>query len=161
MIDIVHENFLEAEDIVRRKSNDKGIDFSNWTKEKSELKYIADMPSFPIYNNFIYWCNFGINIGSEQNKKRPAIIIRTENKSNICTVIPLTSERMDDTMWYHIDLECEKYTALVEQIRTISKIRIINPFRRKGKMISINQNDWEKINIELKRMYQLRKLKEE
>lgn len=159
--DIVHENFLEAEDIVHNKSKDKGIEFSNWTKEKAKLKYNCDIPKFPIYNNFIYWCDFGVNIGSEQNKRRPALIIRTENSSTVCTVVPLTSERMDDKMWYHIDLECEKSTALVEQIRTISKIRVISPFRKKGNMISITKNDWKKIDTELKRLYHLRELKED
>jgi len=75
-------------------------------------------------------------------------------------VIPLTSERINDKLWYHVDLENENSTALVEQLRVVSKIRIVNPYRKEGKLIAITKKDWESINIELKRLYQLRELKE-
>lgn len=67
---------------------------------------------------------------------------------------------MNDKLWYHTDLENENSTALVEQLRVVSKIRIVNPYRKKGKLITITKNDWESINYELKRLYQLRELKE-
>ena len=62
-------------------------------KEKAKLKYNGIIPNFPIYNNFIYWCNLGINIGSEQNKIRPVIIVGSTIKSPIAIIIPLTSKR--------------------------------------------------------------------
>lgn len=42
-----------------------------------------------------------------------------------CTILPLTSERMNDTRWYHIDLENHNSTVLVEQHKNIIKL-IIN-----------------------------------
>ena len=158
MNDKVYVNFEETQHILEKQSDIEGSSFSEWTKEKAKFRYQTALPNFPIYNNFIYWCDFGLNIGSEQNKLRPVIIVRTENKSSICTVIPLTSERINDKLWYHIDLENENSTALVEQLRVISKIRIVNPYRKKGKLIAITKKDWESINSELKRLYQLREL---
>ena len=101
----------------------------------------------------------GINIGSEQNKLRPVIIVRTSLKSTIAIVIPLTSKRLNDKFWYHIDLEELDSTALVEQLRVISKIRIISPFRKKGKMIVIEKLDWSNINKQLQVLYRLKPLK--
>lgn len=155
----IHENILETEKLLQSTNELDVIEYSIWTKEKAKLKYNGNIPNFPIYNNFIYWCNLGINIGSEQNKLRPVIIVRTSLKSTIAIVIPLTSKRLNDKFWYHIDLEELDSTALVEQLRVISKIRIISPFRKKGKMIVIEKLDWSNINKQLQVLYRLKPLK--
>ena len=155
----IHENMQNAENLLQVINTIDTIEFSEWIKEKAKLKYKGNMPIFPIYNKFIYWCNFGINIGSKQNKLRPVIIIRTSKNSSIATIIPLTSKRLKDEFWYHIDLEDIDSTALVEQLRVISKIRIINPFRKKGKLVAISESDWNKINYQLKILYRLKPLK--
>lgn len=110
----IHENMQNTENLLQSINTIDTIEFAEWIKEKTELKYRGNMPIFPIYNNFIYWCNLGINIGSEQNKLRPVIIIRTSKNSSISTIIPLTSKRLNDELWYHIDLEKIDSTALVE-----------------------------------------------
>jgi len=73
----IHENILETEKLLQSTNELDVIEYSIWTKEKAKLKYNGNIPNFPIYNNFIYWCNLGINIGREQNKLRPIIIVRT------------------------------------------------------------------------------------
>lgn len=155
----VHKNMYETEEILESINEMDAVDYSMWTKEKAKLKYNKDIPKIPIYNNFIYWCNLGINIGSEQNKLRPVIIVGTTIKSTIAIIIPLTSKRIKDKFWYHVDLEKIDSTALVEQLRVISKIRIVNPFRQKGKMVIISEIDWEKINQQLQVLYRLKPLK--
>ena len=155
----VHKNMYETEEILESINEMDAVDYSMWTKEKAKLKYNKDIPKFPIYNNFIYWCNLGINIGSEQNKIRPVIIVGSTIKSPIAIIIPLTSKRLKDEFWYHIDLEKLDSTALVEQLRVISKIRIISPFRQKGKMVVISKLDWNKINRQLQVLYRLKPLK--
>jgi len=155
----IHENMQNTENLLQSIDTIDTVEFSEWIKEKTELKYRGNMPIFPIYNNFIYWCNLGINIGSEQNKLRPVIIIRTSKNSSISTIIPLTSKRLNDELWYHIDLEKIDSTALVEQLRVISKIRIINPLRKKGKLVALSESDWNKINYQLKILYRLKPLK--
>ena len=155
----IHENILETEKILQATNGQDTVEYSIWTKQKALLKYNENIPVFPIYNNFIYWCNLGINIGSEQNKLRPVIIVGTTIKSKIAIIIPLTSKRIKDKFWYHVDLEKIDSTALVEQLRVISKIRIVNPFRQKGKMVIISKSDWNKINRQLQVLYRLKPLK--
>ncbi len=131
------------------------MEYAIWTKEKAKIKYQKNILVFPITNNFIYWCNLGINIGSEQNKIRPVIIIRSQANSPICTILPLTTERLNDKKWYHIDLEKNNSTAMIEQVRNISKLRILNPKRTRGLINRITQNDLNNINIALANYYKL------
>lgn len=161
MNDEIHSNIEETENLLQSINNADTIEFSKWTKEKSNLRYNGQMPNFPIYNNFIYWCNLGINVGSEQNKLRPVLILKTSKNSTICTILPLTTKRLNDNFWFHIDLEEIDSTVLVEQLKVVSKLRITEPFRKKGKLTTISQNDWDKINLQLENLYRLRPLKEE
>lgn len=155
----IHNNMTSSESMLQNINNTDSLEFSSWIKEKINLRYNTVFPAFPIYNNFIYWCNLGINIGSEQNKLRPVLILRTYKNSPICTIIPLTSKRLSDKFWFHVDLEKFDSTALMEQIKVVSKLRIIQPFRRKGKLSIISQNDWSKINYQLQNLYKLKPLK--
>lgn len=157
----IHINIKEAENLLNSINNSDTIQFSEWTKEKANLRYNGKLPGFPIYNNFIYLCNLGINIGSEQNKLRPVLILKTSKNSPICTILPLTTKRLEDNFWFHIDLEEINSTILVEQLKVVSKIRITNPYRKRGKLVTISQNDWYKINSQLESLYRLRPLKNE
>lgn len=157
----IHENIKKTENLLQSINNSDSIEFSEWTKEKVHLRYNGQIPNFPIYNNFIYWCNLGINIGSEQNKLRPVLVLKTSKNSPICTIIPLTSKRLHDRFWFHIDLDKVDSTALVEQLKVVSKLRMLKPFRKKGKLITISQNDWNRINSQLEILYRLRPLKNE
>ncbi len=157
----IHNNIEETEKLLNSINTFDAVQFSEWTKEKANIRYNGKLPKFPIYNNFIYWCNLGINIGSEQNKLRPVLILKNFKNSPICTVLPLTTKRVQDEFWFHIDLEGVDSTVLVEQLKVVSKLRIINPYRRKGNLVSISSNDWEKINLQLESLYRLRPLKYE
>lgn len=157
MNDEIIQQFNETKQILGKVENNMALEYATWTKDKAKIKFQNNMPSFPITSNYIYWCNLGINIGSEQNKIRPVIIVKTKMNSTVCTVLPLTSERMDDTRWYHIDLEKQNSTVLIEQLRNISKLRIINPFRSKGNLIKITLVDWNKINDAIQKYYSLTK----
>lgn len=97
----IHENIIETEKILLNINEVDAIEYSIWTKEKekAKLKYNGIIPNFPIYNNFIYWCNLGINIRSEQNKIRPVIIVGSTIKSPIAIIIQLTSKRLKDEFW--------------------------------------------------------------
>ena len=145
----IHNNIEKTEKLLNSINTFDAVQFSEWTKEKANIRYNGKLPKFPIYNNFIYWCNLGINIGSEQNKLRPVLILKNFKNSPICTVLPLTTKRLQDEFWFHIDLEEVDSTVLVEQLKVVSKLRIINPYRRKGSLVSISSNDWEKINLQL------------
>ena len=156
------DNYIEeTKELLNRINTSDAIQFSKWTKEKVNLRYNGKLPIFPIYNNFIYWCSLGINIGSEQNKLRPVLILRSSKNSPICTVLPLTTKRLQDDFWFHIDLEEVDSTVLVEQLKVVSKIRISDPYRKKGNLVTISPNDWNKINSQLESLYRLRPLKDE
>ena len=161
MNDEIHNNIEETEILLNNINNSDAIQFSEWTKEKANLRYNGKLPKFSIYNNFIYWCNLGINIGSEQNKLRPVLILRTSKNSPICTVLPLTTKRLQDGFWFHIDLEEIDSTVLTEQLKVVSKIRITNPYRKKGKLVVITKNDCSKINSQLESLYRIRPIKDE
>ena len=118
----INENIKKTENILQNINNNDSIEFSEWIKEKTNLRYYGQIPKFPIYNNFIYWCNLGINIGSEQNRLRPVIILKTFKDSPICAIIPLTTKRLYDGFWFHIDLSELNCTALVEQLKVESKL---------------------------------------
>lgn len=157
----IQNNMEKISKILNSINNIDAVEFSEWTKEKVKLRYNNQFPKFPIYNNFIYWCNLGINIGSEQNKLRPVLILKTSKNSPICTVLPLTTKRLQDKFNFHIDLEKVDATVLMEQLKVVSKIRIIDPYRKKGNLITITQNDWININSQLENLYRLRPLKNE
>lgn len=159
MDNAIHNNLEETENLLKDINTLDAIEFSEWTKEKAKIRYSGQASKFPIYNNFIYWCNLGINIGSEQNKLRPVLILRTSKTSTICSVLPLTSKRLNDKLRFHVDLEELESTILIEQLKVVSKLRITEPFRRKGKLVTISQKDWSKINLQLESLYRLRPLR--
>lgn len=86
-----------------------------------------------LHRNQIVWVDFGKNnIGCEQNGIRPAIIVQNNvgNKHSTTTiVIPITSQAKAN-LPTHVQLskDCglaKESTALCEQIKVISKERII------------------------------------
>ena len=86
-----------------------------------------------LYRNQIVWVDFGNdNIGCEQNGIRPAIVVQNNigNKHSTTTiVIPITSQAKAN-LPTHVLLskDCglaKESTALCEQIKVISKERII------------------------------------
>ena len=90
---------------------------------------------------------------------RFTIILKTSKTSPICAILPLTTKRLQDKFWFHIDLKEIDSTVLIEQLKVISKIRITDPYRKKGKLVAISQNDWSKINSQLESLYRLKPLK--
>lgn len=155
MNDEINQLLEETKEILNNVKDDLAIEYAKWIKDKAKMKFQKEIPIFPITNNHIYWCDLGINIGSEQNKIRPAIIVRAQTNSPICTILPLTSVRLKDNKWYHIDLEEKNSTAMIEQVRNISKLRVINPQRTKGFINRITLNDLNKINKALGNYYKL------
>lgn len=135
--------------------------FMDWTKTKSELKFNPSTKNFPIIPNCIYWAFMGCNIGSEEGKHRPILVTRTYPDSPTITVLPLTTQRLNDGKQYHVDLEHENSTALVEQMRIIDIVRIDKPMYRNGKILTITEKDWKDINFQIKRQYLLSELPEQ
>lgn len=81
----------------------------------------------------IFWVNLDPTLGSEIRKKRPALIV-SNNAANKryhqIIVVPLTSQNPESTEPFQVFISQEESSlkkaskALVEQIRTISKLRL-------------------------------------
>ena len=92
--------------ILQEQELENAYEFALWLKKKTELRYSNNIEhNFHILNNCIYWAYLGQNIGSEQDKHRPVLIVHTEKNSTVAAIIPLTNERLNDDLWYHVNLE--------------------------------------------------------
>jgi mRNA-degrading endonuclease toxin of MazEF toxin-antitoxin module len=117
-----------------------------------------DIKNIKVFNNYIYWVHFGNNIGSEQSLDRPALVVRSTKESPVCIVLPITLERLNDNIPYHIDLSNGKGTVLVEQIRTIDKQRIFDYVYHEHHYATLNDDDYQSINEQLEYMCRLKPL---
>ena len=121
---------------------------------KNDASKAGKSVKFHIFNNYIYWTHLdNPPTGHEQGLDRPCLVVRTTKESPICTIIPLTLERLNDDIPYHVDLSNGKSTALVEQIRTIDKSRIYSQMYIKKKLATINDDDREKLNNQIKKLH--------
>lgn len=84
-----------------------------------------------VFRGQIYWCDFGENVGSEQCKKRPALILQNNlaNKRSPNTIVaPLTSEHCSLNTVFALPRSlkgCSKNSyVLTSNIVTISKARL-------------------------------------
>lgn len=127
--------------------------YIKWCKDKFILNN-SDSNNKSFIQRGIYWVNFGINIGSEIRKLRPAILWRSTNDKNVWTVIPLTTKKKSDNYYFHYDLEsiCEG-TAKIEDMRNVSCKRIISPYFYKNQIVIINNNDYNNIINIIRRYY--------
>ena len=128
----VNINMTQTVKILEEQKSEDALFYSEWTNMKADIKFNKEIDTnLYISGNLIYWAYLGSNIGSEQDLHRPVLVVQTSKYSPICSIIPLTLERLNDGYWYHVDLENGVSTALVEHIRVISKKRIDKPMRIK------------------------------
>lgn len=80
----------------------------------------------------VWMANLGTTIGSEQGGKRPVLVVQNDigNKySPTLTVVPLTSKQNKNKLPTHVMINepylTEISIALIEQVRTIDKVRLI------------------------------------
>lgn len=113
-------------------SNDKGYKLLEWFIEKYKLLDKANKNNkMVIYKYEIYWCNFGENIGSEENKIRPCVIIQNQagNKHSSTTIVaPITNSTIELPISVQIHRESNPdITGTIDlgQIRTVSKGRLL------------------------------------
>lgn len=92
-----------------------------------------------VINRFdIYWVNLDPTIGSEIQKTRPCIVVSpNELNKTLKTVIvaPLTSTIIDWPFRTTVSISSKKSSVACDQIRTISKERIL------GRIGSISSSD--------------------
>jgi len=142
----VQKNLNDVYSKLLPTDNEKAVNYSEWLKDKTEMRvnHSINKP-FPIIRKGVYYVNFGRNIGSEQEKDRPAVIIWTQYKAPIALVVPISDEYKNSSFWFHVHLSSVD-TALVEQMRVISKARIRVPIRTKGQIRMLLPEELIQIN---------------
>ena len=107
-----------------------------------------------LIQNAIYWVDFGIGIGSELRKLRPAILWRPTSYKKLWTMIPLTTKRRTDKYYFHYDLEClAEGTAKIENMMNLSAKRILAPYFSKDKLAIITKKDYSEIKKAISKYY--------
>ncbi|SDY84202.1 type II toxin-antitoxin system PemK/MazF family toxin [Thermoactinomyces sp. DSM 45892] len=143
--DLLHSRHLKAAtnedpfDLLRQQIH--MLDHLDWQRQKIEVNKRPQQTQFPLIRGGVYWVLLGYNVGSEYNKRRPAVVVSAKPGSPLCTVIPLTSKRKNDNLWFHIDLEEYETTAACEHLRIVSRSRIHAPYRLKNQDVGKKEKD--------------------
>ena len=109
--------------------------YLDWVKQKMELHLNADnAASRVVKRGEVYYCYLGRNIGSEEEKRRPCVILQVQsqnNKSPNTIVAPITHTSSTLDIVVPIVTQNDKYgniildgNVLLGNIVTISKARI-------------------------------------
>lgn len=133
---------------------DKQNRMVEWIGECSDLSILErTMRNFKPERGDIVMCDFGVNCGSEIDKKRPCIVIQTtelNNKLPVTIVVPITTKKAEYETEFQItptDIEYlthgqEIYgSGIAIQIRTVSVARL---FKKIGKMNDLGLKKVEK-----------------
>ena len=93
----------------------------------------------------IYYAEFSSGVGSEQKGIRPVIIIQNDkgNKYSPTTIVATITSRLHTNMPTHVYLAFNS-VAMLEQIRTIDKMRLTKPIG------SVSKNNMKKIDKAIK-----------
>ena len=134
-------------------SDVEGISYIKWCRDKLLLNNKC-INTGNLIQNAIYWVNFGIGVGSELRKLRPAILWRSTSNKSLCTMIPLTTKKRSDNYYFHYDLECiPEGSAKIENMMNLSSNRIIAPYFQKNKLAILTKNDYESIKNIISKYY--------
>ena len=135
------------------KNNIDGINYIKWCRDKFIINQ-KNVENEQLIQNAIYWVDFGVGVGSELRKLRPAILWRPTGDKNLWTMIPLTTKKRDDKYYFHYDLECiAEGTAKIENMMNLSSKRILAPYFAKDKLAIITKKDYEEIKKAISKYY--------
>ena len=135
------------------KSDIDGISYIKWCRDKYIINQKA-IEEDKLIQKAIYWVNFGIGIGSELRKLRPAILWRPTNDKKLWTMIPLTTKKRSDKYYFHYDLEClAEGTAKIENMMNLSAKRILAPYFAKDKLAILTKKDYNEIKKIISKYY--------
>ena len=135
------------------KSDVEGISYVKWCRDKYIINK-KDVVIDKLIQNAIYWVDFGVGIGSELRKLRPAILWRSTSDKKIWTMIPLTTKRRSDKYYFHYDLEClNEGTAKIENMMNLSSKRILSPYFAKDKLAILTKKDYLEVKNAISKYY--------
>lgn len=106
--------------------------FEAWFPLKKYIHNERSIENIYFREGEVWWCNFGVNVGSEQDGKgpdshRPVLIIKKFNKFGFVG-LPLTTQQKEGEYFVKCDLaedNIERFVTL-SQIRTLDSKRLID-----------------------------------
>lgn len=135
------------------KNDIDGINYIKWCRDKYVINQ-KDFENSNLIQNAIYWVNFGVGVGSELRKLRPAILWRPTGDKKLWTMIPLTTKKRSDKYYFHYDLEClTEGTAKIENMMNLSTKRILAPYFSKDKLAIITKKDYNELKNAISKYY--------
>lgn len=129
-------------------------DFSKWFEKKPRIHRFGPRPA--AHEREIWWCYFGVNIGSEEDGKRssasrPILIYRKFNRRTVIA-IPLTTSAKQSAFHLPIDIEDDlKRFAMIQHMRSIDIKRLHDLIGRatedsysaiEDAVLQISKTDW-------------------
>ena len=135
------------------KSDIDGVNYIKWCRDKYIINQ-KNVDTDELIQNAIYWVDFGIGVGSELRKLRPAILWRPTGDKKLWTMIPLTTKRRTDKYYFHYDLEClNEGTAKIENMMNLCSKRIVAPYFSKDRLAILTKKDYCEINKAISKYY--------
>ncbi len=122
-------------------------DFDKWNSLKKKIS-TNQVTVFPKERE-VWFVHLGVNVGYEQNGignkfERPVLVIKKWNNC-LYLIIPLTSKQKGVDFYYNfIDTSGRKVSAIIAQIRVISRLRF------KRKMYQMDLCNYTKITEQIK-----------
>lgn len=110
-------------------------DFDNWNEIKKKTDKKESRPSILVGD--IFWCKFGINIGTEydgknENYARPVLVVKKYSNETVF-VLPLTTQIKINKNWYFdTDIKNKKVQIILNQGKTIDTKRLERKIKRLG-----------------------------
>lgn len=101
-------------------------DFQKWHTKKEFLQDEKARPFF--HKREVWFCSLGENVGFEQDGRgeeflRPVVVVKKFNQE-VCWGIPLTRNQKKGPYYFSFQLNDEKSTAILSQIRLIDSKRL-------------------------------------
>lgn len=154
-------HFRTAHSKVGRIPHSEITEHLAWTNDKIELHVNSQQPSVQgssCYRGEIFWAVLGKNIGSEENKRRPVLVLQN-NRTNIhgstTLVAPITKLSMRKIQPYEVKIslhtqdpkDATKLIPLVSGIVLLQQIRVISKARLEKKICDLNDQKLLSINL--------------
>jgi mRNA interferase MazF len=103
-----------------------GKNFNDWNEVKKKIDRNQKPPFFN--EREIWWCNIGLNIGSEiygkgQTFTRPILIIRKFSQNSLLA-LPLTTKVKDRFSYYKFSFKEKEICAALSEIKKIDSRRL-------------------------------------
>ncbi|MBP3953628.1 type II toxin-antitoxin system PemK/MazF family toxin [Bacillus suaedae] len=164
----MNKQLMKLEKVIQNMTEKRGNIFIEWLENQN--KYLEWEENFdPSYlraykRSEIIFANFGFNVGAEYGGMHYGVVIKDSSKHNPnVNVVPLTSLEEGETEEnLHRDrlfigqitgLNKKNSVAIPDQMRPISKIRIVKPKKAYHQIFKLTNDQMDLLDERIRRMY--------